>query len=254
MLKEFWWGVHILQLMVADRGLWQTLDFVWLGLSCALRGRKLPHTPAVNATIWSYYDWSRGGQEWSKTPEWQASVVEHLLKPHVPPSSRVLEIGPGAGRWTQYLLERARWVIGVDVTPRCIALCRERFRDASNLQLVTNDGSDLSFIPANSVDRIWSWDVFCHVRREEMSRYVQQFGTILAPGGRGLIQHGGGPYHRGWRSVISAEEVTAMCAAAGLEVIRQFNAWNDGRDTTPVPPDVITIFSKPILLPRSTAS
>jgi 16S rRNA A1518/A1519 N6-dimethyltransferase RsmA/KsgA/DIM1 with predicted DNA glycosylase/AP lyase activity len=38
----------------------------------------------------------------------------------------ILEIGPGAGRWTEYRLSRGAQVTIVDVTQKCIDLCRLR--------------------------------------------------------------------------------------------------------------------------------
>lgn len=255
-----WWRVSrlslgILKRMVAEQGVRRTLGFAWLGVSHALQGQRLPQTPEVNAALWTVYDWSRGGEEWSEAPEWTASVVEHLLAPHVPPGSRVLEIGPGAGRWTQYLLQRASRLVVVDVTPKCIELCRARFLECSHIEYVVNNGSDLSFLPAASIDRIWSWDVFIHIGAEDIRRYIRQFSRVLAPGGLGLILHAAAPYARGWRSVVPGQQMAGLCRDAGLDVIRQFNVWDGGRQTTPTPADLVTVFAKaPLPAPSAAAS
>ena len=238
-------SLQVLKQMAAERGLRRTLDFAWGGVVHALHGCGLPHTPEVNAALWTHYDWSRLGEEWSETPEWTASVVAHLLVPHVPPGSRVLEIGPGAGRWTQYLLPRASRLVVVDVTPKCVELCRARFQAVAHLECVVNDGSDLSFLAEESIDRIWSWDVFIHVGIDEIRGYLRQFGRVLVPGGLGLIQHAAAPYARGWRTAVPAEQMARFCREAGLEVIRQFNTWNNGRRMTPTPADLVTVFAKP---------
>ena len=245
-----WWRVsrlsfQILKEMVTKQGLWRTLGFAWLGISHALRGRGLPHTPEVNAALWTVYDWSRQGEEWSKDPAWEALVVQDLLAPHVPSGSRVLEIGPGAGRWTQYLVQRASRLVIVDVTPRCIELCRTRFHRIPHIEYVVNNGCDLSFLPAESIDRIWSWDVFIHVGVEDIQRYIRQFSRVLTPGGRGLIQHAHAPYAWGWRSPVSMAQMADLCRDAGLTVAEQFQAWHGGRMTTPKPADMVTVFAKP---------
>lgn len=247
-LRESWrvsrLSLQVLKHMVAERGVRHGLGFAWAAARRALQGRGLPHTPEVNAALWASYDWSRRGEEWSETPEWTASVVEHLLAPHVPPGSRVLEIGPGVGRWTQYLLPRASHLVVVDVTPKCIELCRARFQAVAHLECVVNDGSDLSFLAEESIDRIWSWDVFIHVGIDEIKRYLRQFGRILVPGGAGLIQHAAAPYARGWRTAVPGGQMAAFCREAGLEVIRQFNTWHDGRRMTPTPADLVTVFAR----------
>jgi len=81
---------------------------------------------ANNLATWLAYDWSNQGEEWSNTNEWKNSLVEHVLQQHIPIGSRVLEIGPGAGRWTEHLIQRVSRLIVVDLTPTCIVICRER--------------------------------------------------------------------------------------------------------------------------------
>lgn len=245
-----WWrvsrlSIRMVQRMAAQRGLRHALGLAWAGLGGAIRGQGLPHTPEVNALLWAHYDWSRGGEEWSETPEWTASVVEHLLVPHVPPGSRVLEIGPGAGRWTQHLLPRAARLVVVDVTPECIELCRTRFQAFPHLEYAVTTGSDVSHVADASIDRIWSWDVFIHIGIDDIARYLQGFGRVLVPGGRGLIQHAAAPYGRGWRTALPAERMAAFCRSAGLDIVEQFNAWDQGRRRTPTPADLITVFAKP---------
>jgi len=247
-LSEIWrvsrLSLQILQQMARQQGVGRALGFAWEGAVRALRGQGLPHTPEVNAALWTHYDWSKRGEEWSESPEWTASVVEHLLIPHVPMGSRVLEIGPGAGRWTHYLLERASRLVVVDVTPKCIELCRARFQDSSHIEYVVNNGSDLSMLVNESFDRIWSWDVFIHVGLGDIKNYLRQFGRLLVPGGRGLIQHAAAAYGRGWRTAVSAKQIVEFCQEAGLEVVRQFNTWDGGRRNTPTPADLVTVLEK----------
>lgn len=247
-LAEMWrvskLSLQILRHMAREQGVWRALGFAWEGATRALRGQGLPHTPEVNAALWTHYDWSKGGEEWSETPEWTASVVEHLLIPHVPTGSRVLEIGPGAGRWTYYLAQRASRLVVVDVTPKCIELCRARFREQAHIEYHVNTGSDVRMVPDASIDRIWSWDVFIHVGLEDIARYVRECARVLVPGGLGLIQHATAPYARGWRTAVPAERMAEFCRQAGLEAVRQFNAWDVGRRRTPTPADLVTVFAK----------
>ena len=248
-LAEVWrvsrLSLDVLRRMAVERGPRAALGFAWLGFSRALQGRALPHTPDVNRLVWTHYDWSRGGQEWSESPGWTASVVEHLLHPHVPVGSRVLEIGPGAGRWTEYLVPRASRLVLVDVTPKCIELCRQRFQTHGHVEYVVTDGADLGSLTPGSIDRIWCWDVFIHVQVQDQERYLRRFAAVLAPGGAGLVLHTVAPYARGWRSVVTSAQMAQMCRAQGLAVVRQFNTWGDGRWTTPTPRDLITVFARP---------
>ncbi|HXC77122.1 MAG TPA: hypothetical protein VNU19_08715, partial [Candidatus Acidoferrum sp.] len=71
------------------------------------QGRPGTNTVDNNRVVWGTYDWSSGGEEWSASPEWRESVIEQFIRPHLADESTVLEIGPGAGRWTGELHERA---------------------------------------------------------------------------------------------------------------------------------------------------
>jgi SAM-dependent methyltransferase len=212
---------------------------------------KPPNTIQANLRAWSEWDWSNAGEEWSDTPEWKASVVQHLLEPHVPEGSRILEIGPGGGRWTEFLVRRASHLTVVDLTPRCIELCRARFAGRSNITFHVNDGSDLGFVPDASIDRIWSFDVFVHIQAIDIEAYVAQFPRILRPGGTALIHHSkSGTFARGWRSDMTEARMREICARNGLTILAQRDSWDEGRvriygEPGQPSPDVISIVSKP---------
>ena len=64
-----------------------------------------------------------------------------------------------------------------------IQTCRERFSQRDNLEYFVTDGSDLGFIPAGSVDAIWSFDVFVHLAPSLIEAYIEGFSRILGPAG-----------------------------------------------------------------------
>jgi SAM-dependent methyltransferase len=204
-----------------------------------------------NLETWSRYDWSRQGEEWSNSEEWKASLVRHVLEPNIPVGSRVLEIGPGGGRWTELLLQRGKHVTAVDLTPECIAVCRERFKDARNIEYQVNDGRDLGFVPTGSIDRIWSFDVFVHIQTRDVENYVAEFPRILVAGGVAVIHHAKSGRATGWRSDMTDAKMRDICQRHGLEVVAQFDSWDQGRvriyDSGPgdPSPDVMTILTKP---------
>ncbi len=79
--------------------------------------------------IRTYYD-AYGMKEWHR---WDASRVErvklcvhlHHLRQHVSPTDRVLEIGAGAGRFTQELASLANGIVVADISPVQLSLNRE---------------------------------------------------------------------------------------------------------------------------------
>jgi len=203
-----------------------------------------------NRVVWGNYDWDQKGDEWSYTPEWKASVLACLLEPSVPAGSRVLEIGPGAGRWTEHLVDRVSALTLVDLTPECIEMCRARFGDREHVSFIVNNGEDLADLADDSIDRIWSFDVFVHIRSEHVRSYVQEFARVLASGGRAVIHHSRAGVNFGWRSDMTAEKMRTIADEAGLEVIDQIVEWDEGRHwlwpdlPSGEGPDVISVLGK----------
>src|SRR6266568_7096180 len=89
---------------------------------------------AEHRRVWGDWDWTRRGEEWTLSPDWKAALITDVLQRWIPEGSAVLEIGPGAGRWTEPLLARARELILVDVSERPLELCRERFGAGGNVR------------------------------------------------------------------------------------------------------------------------
>ena len=56
----------------------------------------------------------------------------------------VIEIGPGSGRMTSYLLERCKSLTCVEIDPRMCDLLREKFSGSSNIKIVNEDILDFS--------------------------------------------------------------------------------------------------------------
>ena len=237
-----------------EKGVLDTTLYVATRFIGILKNRTLlpPNTVEENLRQWSKWDWSTRGEEWTPSQHWKESLVRHVLEPNIPMGSRVLEVGPGGGRWTDFLVKRAAHVTAVDLTPKCIEVCRERFKGRENVSFVVNDGTDLSFIPTASIDRVWSFDVFVHIQSKGVKDYMRQLSQILAPGGRGVIHHAArGTQRKGWRSDMTAQDMIDFCNEYGLIVVNQFSSWDGGRvGIDPTSPDngadVITLFEKPL--------
>ncbi len=215
--------------------------------------RKLPGTSGadVNREIWKRWDWSGGGDEWTISPEWKDSLVRSVLAPAIPPHASVVEIGPGAGRWTEHILPVADHYLGFDISETCVALCREKFASFKGAKFVLTGGSSLPEAADSSVHTVWSHDVFVHINAAETEGYLREFSRVLLPGGVALIHHGAsGGTTGGWRSDMTRDRFAALAREAGLEVIEQFATWTDDSGTThPVGmyDDVISRLRRPLL-------
>lgn len=219
-----------------------------------LRTGTLPNTRQVNRAVWGSWDWATGGNEWSNAdiPGWKESIIEKLLLPFIERDLAVLEIGPGAGRWTEHIVERASKLTLVDVTPECIQICREKFGSRGDIDFHVNDGNDLGFISSSSLDRIWSFDVFVHILSADIERYVAEFARVLKPGGRALIHHAKSGFDSGpWRSDMTDTRMREIAGQHRLEVVDQFESWGDGieRFWPNLPkannPDIVSVLAKP---------
>lgn len=206
------------------------------------------NSASLNKKIWESWDWKAEGEEWTPSPEWKESVLEHILHPHMPKDGAIVEIGPGGGRWTETLLEVGSEVVAVDISEECLRVCRERFSDHENVTFVLTPGNELPGVEDASIDAIWSFDVFVHINRAEVEDYAREFMRVLKPGGKGVLHHGTvGGLTGGWRSNMTAGGMIEVLKEAGLEVVDQFTKWNDGDQEfeAGLYEDAITVFRKP---------
>jgi SAM-dependent methyltransferase len=213
------------------------------------RSKNLPglNSATLNKEIWEAWDWSAAGDEWSASPEWKQSLIHCVLYPLIPEQSSILEIGPGAGRWTEVLLERSSAYVGIDISATCVEHCRQRFAGRPNTRFVVGSGRDLAAATDGSVEAIWSFDAFVHINHAEVDDYAREFRRVLKPGGVGVIHHGAvGGAAGGWRSNLTGTAMTDMLVRHGLKVTRSINHWTDGTTHHSLQyGDLITVFTAP---------
>jgi SAM-dependent methyltransferase len=211
--------------------------------------RKRRALPGLNSTItnkfiWDNWDWSDQGEEWTVSTDWKRSVIRTILDPNIHAGGFVLEIGPGAGRWSVELQKRAAKLLGIDISETSVRECRRRFASCTNVEFRLGSGSDLEGVPDASIDAIWSFDVFVHINRSEFLCYAKEFARVLKPGGIGIIHHGScGGSRGGWRSDICRDDVSEALSSHGAEIVDQLD---EGRDFHTGYGDVITIFRVPL--------
>jgi hypothetical protein len=186
------------------------------------------------------------------------------------PADTILELGPGHGRWTQYLKGVADRLVLVDLAEDCIATCRERFGPDTSSSYHVNDGKSLDMVADRSIDLMFSFDSLVHAEADVLEAYLNQLATKLTPHGVGFIHHSNmGAYRRAarfakmvpgrlrraltirrllvnvyaWRAEsTTAELFAALCERAGLVCIAQEKiSWEYGRGLT----DAISLFTLP---------
>jgi 2-polyprenyl-3-methyl-5-hydroxy-6-metoxy-1,4-benzoquinol methylase len=194
------------------------------------------------------HDWSRQGDEWSDSwggPEnqWYWSLYPRIHK--YIPCDTILEIAPGFGRWTQFLYNLCKRLIIVDLSPKCIMYCKERFNHCKNIEYVVNDGRSLEMIGSNSIDFVFSFDSLVHADDDAISGYIPEISRVLNAGGVAFVHHSNladaGPVkNTQCRADMSAKKVKAYIEANGLSCIGQ-ETLNWGGEAQI---DCLTIFGK----------
>ncbi len=219
--------------------------------AAALRTKSnLPgmNSKSANKFIWEHWNWDGRGDEWTPSSEWKASVVRTFVDPLFTNRSVVLEIGPGAGRWTEDLVEKCDRLMGIDISAACVRECERRFRNHPHATFAVGNGEDLHTLDSESIDGVWSFDVFVHINKPQFSSYVAEIARVLRPGGVGVLHHGSSAgTHGGWRSDVTTADVGDFLRSQGLIVERQLQNWDDNGRTfeAGLYQDTLTCFRKP---------
>jgi SAM-dependent methyltransferase len=214
------------------------------------RSRNSHNLPGINSVasqraIWDSWDWQQQGEEWTTSPEWTKSIVQNFISRLIPNESQVLEIGPGAGRWTQYLIPLSSRLHLVDLSRSSIEQCRARFGDDSRIEFHVNNGSDLAAILDASIDAIWSFDCFVHIDPQAARMYVNECARVLSSGGIAIIHHGSTGKMAGWRSHLAKEQMLGFIRGSGMAVLESVDSWwMDGEQFNAGYGDSVTVFQK----------
>jgi SAM-dependent methyltransferase len=185
---------------------------------------------AWNRYFWNETsNWPLGGEEWSATwggssAQWFGSLLPRLRC--FVPCRAILEIAPGFGRWTRFLLALCQEYAGIDVSETCVAACRERF--ASQGSFHTNDGYSLAAVPDGRFDLVFSFDSLVHAEMDVIQSYLPQVVSKLRSRGVAFLHHsnlrmldGKAVNNHARAPTVSAALVQTCVNVAGGHVLRQ---------------------------------
>jgi len=254
-LKEngiFWTGLLAVYYLLSGIGNTSIAlaDAIFVKLQKIKQEKGLPGTSSLvaNKNIWESWNWNTaGGEEWTLSIEWKESLIKNVLRKYIPAEGHILEIGSGAGRWTEVLVEMALQFTGVDISESCIRICKDKFGDKPGRHFFVGNGKDLSGVETDSIDALWSFDVFVHINKREVASYVQEFNRVMRQGSVGVVHHGiTGGLDGGWRSDLTAADFHRFLEKEGFTVLDHFETWNDMDTVYPVGlyHDELTIFQK----------
>jgi SAM-dependent methyltransferase len=146
-----------------------------------------------NKKVWdTASDWSGRGEEWSgawgtAANQWYWSLLPRI-HPFVP-CGTMLEIAPGAGRWTHWLKDLCKKLILIDYSQKCIDLCKDRFHTETHIEYIVNDGRTLPGVPDRSIDFAFSFDSLVHVELDVLEGYLKELARVLTKDGVAFLHH-----------------------------------------------------------------
>jgi SAM-dependent methyltransferase len=156
-----------------------------------------------------------------------------LVRPYLPillrgqpaHDCRVVEIGCGIGRMTEWFAADFGFVDALDVSPAMLEAARRRLHHLPNIAFHAGTGSDLAPLADASADLVFSYIVFQHIpSRAAIEGYVCDAARVLKDGGAFKFQLNGdqSPAYLAHQrdtwlgEVFSQADVARMLAAAGL--------------------------------------
>jgi hypothetical protein len=114
-------------------------------------------------------------------------IRDRWLLPYVRPDIIALEIGPGGGRWTRYLLPARRLYV-VDHYPELLAELRLNFPQPQIVEIL-NNGTDFPGVPSHSVDLVFSFGVFVHLDADIIRGYLHNMHRVIRPAAQLVIHY-----------------------------------------------------------------
>src|SRR6185437_6627385 len=204
-----------------------------------------------NKSTWeTHYDWREAGEEWSTAwggseAHWVGSIYPRLHR--FLPAPRILEIAPGFGRWTKFLIPLCNEFVGIDLSEKCIDACRDRFASVTHARFFTNDGHSLEAAPERAFDLIFSFDSLVHAEYPVLKSYIPQVLAKLSAGGVAFLHHSnllafnntiGVPHSRG--VTVSADAVADLIYRdGGTILIQEIVNWSEDHLI-----DCLTLFAR----------
>ena len=116
-----------------------------------------------------------------------AYIRERFVDPFVREGGIAIEIGPGGGRWTQYLCRMER-VYAVDYHSDLLDELQKRFRKP-NIIAVANNGTDFPDVPPACADYVFSFGVFVHLDPPLIESYLANLHEVVKPAANLVIQY-----------------------------------------------------------------
>jgi len=114
-------------------------------------------------------------------------IRDRYVLPYVNPEHDALEIGPGGGRWTRYLLGFRKLTV-VEYHADLLEELRKTFRKRS-VTFIRNAGTDFPGVAEHTIDYLFSFGTFVHLDLPLIEGYLANMKPILKPGANVVLHY-----------------------------------------------------------------
>jgi enamine deaminase RidA (YjgF/YER057c/UK114 family) len=150
-------------------------------------------------------------------------IRERYLTPYLNPEHTAVEIGPGGGRWTRYMLGFKQLYV-VDYYPQLLEEL-QRTLESPNLAVIKNNGTDFPGIPDESVDFVFTFGTFVHLDAPLIESYLQNLRRIVRPAANLVIHYSDKNKVMAQQNVSfsqnTPERMRRMVQQAGYEILEE---------------------------------
>lgn len=161
----------------------------------------------------------------------------------IPAPASVLDLGCGAGSWSNTFASRYRKVIAIDQSSAMIESARQRLAGASNVSFIVGDIR--TNLPAERFDLIFVGGVCMYLNDDEVETLLKSLCSRLTPKGFIILrestvrrgrQVARGEYQAVYRTVDRYRE---LCATAGARVLEA--RLNRGYESFEIAADIVDL-------------
>jgi ubiquinone/menaquinone biosynthesis C-methylase UbiE len=114
-------------------------------------------------------------------------IRDRYLLPYIKADESAVEIGPGGGRWTRYLLAFKKLYV-VDYYSELLDEVKRRFQ-RPHVTFIKNNGVDFPGIEDHSIDYLFSFGTFVHLDAHLIEAYLGNMRRILKTGANVVIHY-----------------------------------------------------------------
>ena len=114
-------------------------------------------------------------------------IRDRYVIPYVNAKHNALEIGPGGGRWTRYLLGFGRLYV-IDYQSELLEELKKNF-NKKNITFIKNNGTDFPGIEEGSIDYLFSFGAFVHLDKHLIEAYLENMKSLAKAGANIVIQY-----------------------------------------------------------------